>query len=103
MWNTAALVMCVALAACAMDEPPMTDEPAVDADYAISAECLAEDDCEQDPEQTLSQCISACKGGAEAIRQFCRSLPDPRLRPPCFALEFVGQMACINWCYLQYG
>jgi hypothetical protein len=51
----------------------------------------------------LKQCLAACAEGGAALIAFCNSLPDPRLRAGCFALQFVGEVACNGWCYWQYG
>lgn len=55
-----------------------------------------------DPAQA-AQCVSACQSGREAILSFCRSLPDPRMKTPCFALALGGVVACTNWCYFHWG
>jgi RHS repeat-associated protein len=47
----------------------------------------------------LAQCLSACKASGEGLRQFCRGLPDPRLRAACWGLEFSSEVACNGWCY----
>ncbi len=47
----------------------------------------------------LNDCLNACTAGGVALRNFCRSLPDPRLRAGCWALEFVGENVCKGWCY----
>ncbi|KAK4196669.1 hypothetical protein QBC40DRAFT_182956 [Triangularia verruculosa] len=56
----------------------------------------------------LAQCQAACRGGEEAVNRFCRTLRDARLRAGCWALAVgvgssLGQTACLNWCYWQYG
>ena len=43
-------------------------------------------------------CVAACEAGGEDFEDFCRSLPDPRLRAGCWGLVFVGEAACIGWC-----
>jgi len=55
-----------------------------------------------DPVQ-LKACLAACAGGGEAIVAFCATLPDPRLKAACYALYFVGEVACDGWCYWQFG
>ncbi len=51
----------------------------------------------------LAQCTRACQSGREAILNFCRSLPDPRMKTPCFALALGSVVACTNWCYFHWG
>ena len=51
----------------------------------------------------LTQCLVACGAGGETFRSFCRSLPDPKLRAGCWALEFAGEAACKGWCYWHFG
>lgn len=55
-----------------------------------------------DPTQ-LAQCTRACQSGREAILAFCRSVPDPRMKTPCFALAVGSLVACTNWCYFHWG
>jgi RHS repeat-associated protein len=47
----------------------------------------------------LNQCLDACASGGAVLRNFCRSLPDPRLRAGCWGLEFVSEVACRGWCF----
>lgn len=54
-----------------------------------------------DPAQCQA-CLLACSEGGEAFRDFCRSIPDPRLRAGCWALEFLGEVACKGWCYWHF-
>lgn len=42
----------------------------------------------------LARCQAACASGSAAILAFCRSLPDPRIRGACWALEFASEVAC---------
>lgn len=51
----------------------------------------------------LAQCQAACASGGMAIRNFCNTLPDPRMRGPCFALELGSEVACKSWCYWHFG
>jgi hypothetical protein len=55
-----------------------------------------------DPAQ-LRACLAACAEGGAGLIAFCNSLPDPRLRAGCFALQFAGEVACSGWCYWQFG
>jgi hypothetical protein len=65
-----------------------------------SAACGME---EGDGVSTLAQCIAACKNGEKAMEQFCRGIPDPRIRAGCWAVVLGSTTACIGWCYLQYS
>lgn len=51
----------------------------------------------------LRACIAACEAGGEKFLDFCRSLPDPKLRAGCWAVAFAGEVACIGWCYWNFG
>ena len=51
----------------------------------------------------LQQCQLACKSGSEAVRDFCRSIPDPRIRGACWAYEFAVLPACLGFCFLYWG
>lgn len=58
--------------------------------------------CAADPAQLL-RCQTACASGGMAIRNFCNSLPDPRMKAGCFALELGSETACRAWCYWHFG
>jgi hypothetical protein len=47
----------------------------------------------------LNECLNSCAAGGEALADFCRSIPDPRLRAGCWALEFAGETVCNGWCF----
>lgn len=51
---------------------------------------------------TKAACIAACNRGREAMEQFCRGIPDPRLKPGCWAAAVASTVACINWCAWNY-
>jgi RHS repeat-associated protein len=56
----------------------------------------------RDPSK-LRTCLDACATGGRAWQNFCRSLPEPRLRAGCWALQFAGEVACRGWCFLEFG
>ena len=47
----------------------------------------------------LNECLNSCTIGGEGMRNFCRGIPDPRLRAACWGLEFASEVACKGWCY----
>jgi hypothetical protein len=51
----------------------------------------------------LAQCVTACKTGGATFRAFCNSLPDPKLRAGCWALQFASFAACSGWCYWHFS
>lgn len=51
----------------------------------------------------LIRCQSACNTGREAMSSFCRALPDPRLKTGCWLAAAGTVVACLNWCYWQWG
>lgn len=57
---------------------------------------------------TLAECRIACESGQEAMERFCRGVSEARLRAACWGLAIaldtkLGQTACANWCYWQWG
>jgi len=48
----------------------------------------------------LNNCLNACAMGGRGFLRFCGSLPDPRLRATCYAMQFAGETACRGWCFL---
>ena len=55
-----------------------------------------------DPAQ-LRACLMACKAGPSAIEDFCRGLPDPKMRALCWAVVFAGEAGCAGFCYARFG
>jgi RHS repeat-associated protein len=51
----------------------------------------------------LNRCLDACAAGGVAWQSYCRTLPDPRLRAGCWALQFAGQAACRGWCFWNFS
>lgn len=51
----------------------------------------------------LLRCQTACNSGKEAMFSFCRSVPDPRLKQPCWIAAAGTVIVCVNWCYWAYG
>lgn len=51
----------------------------------------------------LAQCLRACSAGGQTLRNFCASLPDPRMRSVCYGLELGSVVACQGFCYLHWG
>ncbi len=39
----------------------------------------------------------------EVLREFCRTIRDPKLKAGCWGLEFVSETACRGWCFWHYG
>lgn len=50
-----------------------------------------------DPLADLYACRTACEAGAGAMGIICSRVP-PASRPECYAVGFVGGMACYNFC-----
>jgi hypothetical protein len=50
----------------------------------------------------LQQCLNVCNQGRTAIENFCRSLPDPRIRALCWAARWTVP-ACTGFCYYVWG
>jgi hypothetical protein len=76
--------------------PDMTAQQATDAAQTV------EDGGATDPKKQCAACLKACAKGGAALLAFCRTLPDPRLRAACYALDFVGVVACEGWCYWHF-
>jgi len=55
-----------------------------------------------DPEM-LNACLNACALGEDFMEDFCRGIPDPRVRLGCWAVVKLGEVACAGWCQYQYG
>ncbi len=55
------------------------------------------------PPPSLSRCLDACAAGREVLREFCRSIREPKLKAGCWGLEFVSETACRGWCFWHYG
>lgn len=51
----------------------------------------------------LRQCQQACKQGSAAVLDFCRSIPDTRIRGACWAYEFAVLPACLGFCFVNWG
>lgn len=115
MWRILALVSAAALASCALDEPQTAVElelGSVDAEseavtlddesVLAATDCLAEDDCEVHPEQTLSQCLAACEAGAEAMAVFCRFIVHPVIAAACWKVVNAGPTPCSGFCYWYF-
>ena len=51
----------------------------------------------------LRSCLLACSEGTAAIQAFCRTIPLPRVRAACWAVQFAGVAACDGFCYLYFG
>lgn len=56
-----------------------------------------------EPEQWLTRCWAACRGGEEAILAFCATIPDFRVRAACRGLTLASEQYCRNWCYWYFG
>lgn len=84
--------------------PGMPQRSGISSLTAVSVPLANEDAarCAADPAQLL-RCQNACSSGGAAIRNFCNSLPDPRMRSGCFALELGSETACQGWCYWHFG
>jgi RHS repeat-associated protein len=52
--------------------------------------------------QDCKRCLDACAMGGQGIRNFCRSIPDPRIRAVCWGLEFTGEVVCRGFCFWYY-
>ena len=51
----------------------------------------------------LQACLAACAEGTAAIQAFCRTIPLPRVRAACWAVQFASVPACNGFCYLYFG
>jgi hypothetical protein len=51
----------------------------------------------------LKRCQDACRGGETARENYCRSLPDPRMRARCWTKVHESEQNCLNWCYFEWG
>lgn len=51
----------------------------------------------------LIRCQQACRQGRDAMEMFCRSVPDPRIKGPCWGFALVGGIACLNFCFNYWG
>ena len=79
----------------ATDDPPLTPVAvSYDSDSAVPVAVSPAD---------LVRCQMACNAGREAMSSFCRSLPDPRLKAGCWLAAGGTAIACLNWCYWQWG
>lgn len=54
------------------------------------------------PMSTKASCIASCNQGRTAMEQFCRSIPDPRIRPACWIAAMGSTVVCINFCHNYY-
>ena len=71
--------------------------PVATSDYSDGANSVAVSPAE------LIRCQAACNSGKEAMFAFCRSVPDPRLKQPCWIAAAGTAIFCANWCYWTYG
>ena len=98
--RTAALAVTSALAGCVtLGANGETEQatPAAASDDAEGASLVAVNPAE------FVRCQAACNSGKEAMFAFCRSLPDPRLKQPCWIAAAGTAIFCANWCYWAYG
>lgn len=51
----------------------------------------------------LIRCQQACRQGREAMDQFCRGVPDPKIKGVCWGFALVGGIACLNFCFNYWG
>lgn len=51
------------------------------------------------PMSTKASCVASCNQGRTAMEQFCRSIPDPRIRPACWIAAMGSTVVCINFCH----
>ena len=51
----------------------------------------------------LARCLHACESGGRTLTNFCTSLPDPKLKRACHAIELLGEVACKGFCYNYWG
>lgn len=56
----------------------------------------------EDVAGSLPACLAACARGTTAIQAFCRTIPAPQVRAPCWAVQFAGPAACNGFCYLYF-
>ncbi len=52
--------------------------------------------------RTLDRCLDACAAGGAVWDNFCRSLPDPKLRAECWQQQHASETACRNWCFWYF-
>jgi hypothetical protein len=93
--RTILAIACVVFGCISPDVEPPAAEQAIDEE---PVELLPRDNDQWEPQASLKECMTACSGGPDAIAEFCRSIPDPRLRAGCWALQFAGKTACVGWC-----
>lgn len=93
------------LSGCALEGDAPESTPAEVGSVLIApseAICSNEDDCEVHPEQTLSQCLTACTLGTAAIEAFCRIILNPVIRAACWGVVNQGPQACANFCHWYF-
>ena len=99
--------MALLVSACTLPvEESVGDTPVAEqfsAEESFAMERVSALDVPYEPEQWLTRCQAACRGGTEAILAFCSTIPDFRLAAICRTLQFASETYCLNWCYWYFG